>query len=171
MIKIQNKKILDYLKQKELLVLQGRGVSEQIEKIEAEIAELDTKEKEFTTACEPKELLDEGKALQDEINKLIERLQTVSEKIKDEKINSIPKEMADRHYKLRDTKEKLERERNKIALKVQKIKDKVVPMIQKSVMPHLKEFDDIEKAEIVDDEVVVTLFNRLEEFKKQFKKG
>lgn len=171
MLKIQNKKILDYLKQKDLLVTQGRGVSEQIEKIEAEIAELDTKEKEFTTACEPKELLDEGKALQEEINKLIEKLQAVSEKIKDEKINSIPKEMVEKHYKLRDTKEKLERERNKIALKIQKIKDKVIPMIQKSVMPHLKEYDDIEKAEVVDDEVVVTTFNRLEEFKKQFKKG
>lgn len=171
MLKIQNKKILEYLKQKDLLVRQGRGVSEEIEKIEAEIAELDTKEKEFTTACEPKELLDEGKASQEEINRLIEKLQAVSEKIKDEKINSIPKEMVEKHYKLRDTKEKLERERNKIALKIQKIKDKVIPMIQKSVVPHLKEYDDIEKAEVVDDEVVVTIFNRLEEFKKQFKKG
>lgn len=171
MIKIQNKKILEYLKQKDLLVNQGRGVSEQIEKIEAEILELDKTEKEYTTACEPKELMEEGKILQEKINKLILKLQDISEKIKDEKINSIPKEMVDKHYKLRDTKEKLERERNKIALKIQKIKDKVIPMIQKSVMPKLKEYDDIEKAEIIDDEVVVTTFNRLEEFKKQFKKG
>ena len=171
MLKIQNKKILEYLKQKDLLVHQGRGISSEIEGVESAIAELDKVEKEYTTACEPKELMDEGKILQEEINKLIEKLQTVSEKIKDEKINAIPKEMVEKHYQLRDKKEKLERERNKVALKIQKIKDKVIPMIQKSVMPHLKEYDDIEKAEVVDDEVVVTTFNRLEEFKKQFKKG
>lgn len=171
MIKIQNKKILEYLKQKDLLVNQGRGISSEIEGIELAISELDKTEKEYTTACEPKELMEEGKVLQEEINKLILKLQDVSEKIKDKKINAIPKEMVDKHYKLRDTKEKLERERNKIALKIQKIKDKVIPMIKKSVMPHLEEYDDIEKAEIIDDEVVVTTFNRLEEFKKQFKKG
>jgi hypothetical protein len=66
--------------------------------------------------------------------------------------------------------EKLERERNKIALKVQKIKDKIIPLIRKEVKPLLKDpFDDIETAQIKEDKVVVDTFNHIEEFKKKFK--
>lgn len=169
-LKLQQPKILEYLRQKDDWVQKGRAISEQIEQIEQEIQELDTQEKTFTTACEPKELLEEGKSIQEQINALILRLQEVSTKIQDEKIGSIPKDMVDRHYKLRDSKEKLERERNKIALKVQKIKDKVIPLVRKAVIPLLEEYDDIERAEIVDNEVVVTTFNHLEEFKGRFTK-
>lgn len=171
MLKIQNKKIIEYLKQKDILVKQGRQISADIEAVEGAIEELDKTEKEYTVKCEPKDLMEEGTKLQNEINALIEKLQKVSEKIQDEKIASIPKEMVDKHYQLRDKKEKLERERNKIALKIQKIKDRVIPLIKKSVAPKLAEYEDIEKTEIVDDEVVVTTFNHLEEFKNRFKKG
>lgn len=170
-ITLKDNKILNFLRQKDDLVQQGRSISEEIEKIEAEIADLDTQEKVYTTACEPKELLEEGKALQEQINELILRLQKVSEKIQDEKINAIPKEMVERHYKLRDSKEKKERERNKIALKIQKIKDKVIPLVRKAVIPHLKEYDDIERAEVVENEVIVNTFNHLEEFTRRFKKS
>jgi len=171
MIKIKNKKILEYLKQKDIYVKQGRLLSTEIEEIEKNIEELDKAEKEYTTKCEPKELMEEGKNLQDQINELITKLQSISEKIQDEKIASIPKDMVDKHYKLRDKKEKLERERNKVALKIQKIKDRVVPLIQKSVTPKLAQYEDIEKAEVMEDEIVVTTFNHLEEFKKRFKRG
>jgi hypothetical protein len=79
--------------------------------------------------------------------------------------------MKDEHMQLFKDKEKLERDRNKIALKVQKIKDKVIPIIQKEVKPLLlQEYDDIETAKVKDGVVVINTFNHLEDWKAAFKR-
>ncbi len=79
--------------------------------------------------------------------------------------------MKNDHLEVLKQKEKLERERNKVALKVQKIKDKVVPIIQKEVRPLLKdEYDDIETAKLKDGKIVIETFNHIEDFKKKFRK-
>lgn len=170
MIKIKNKKILCYLNDKEELVASGRKISKDIENLEIEISKLDKKERSITDKVMPKDLIDDGEALKKEINDKIEILGKIGKKIEDAKISAIPKDMVELHYKLRNEKEKLERDRNKIALKIQKIKDRVIPMIKKEVLPQLSEYEDIESSEIVDDEVVIKTYDRLEEFKKSFKK-
>lgn len=171
MIKIKNSKLKDYLLLKDQLVAQGRKMSADIEALDLEIEALNNDEKEITVKVNPEELIKKGEDINAQIQTLVTELEAVVKEIQDIKIKAIPKDMYDRHYALRDKKEKLERERNKIALKIQKIKDRVVPIITKEVKPKLKEFEDIEKTEIVGDEIVVTLFDRLEEFKKTFKKG
>lgn len=169
MIKFKHPKLKDLLTLKEQLVIKGRAVSQDLEEIEKEIETLNNDEKEITSKVEPKELIEKGEKINAQIQELIKELEAVSKEIQEIKIKAIPQEMYDRHYELRDLREKTERERNKIALKVQKIKDKAVPIIQKMVKPYLKEFEDIEKADIVGDEIVVTLFNRIDEYKKLLK--
>ena len=64
---------------------------------------------------------------------------------------------------------KLTEERNKLGLEIQKVKDKVLPIITKmSDNIKLGEFEDVGNIEIVNDEVVMTVHNALEEFKKRY---
>jgi len=170
MIKLTNKKIVDLLSQKEELVFEGREISKQMEEIEAKIAELDKQERVITDDIKPDDLIQSGEKLKAEINHQIEELKKIGTAIEDIKLKAIPEEMVKEHYALRDEREKLENDRNKIGLKIQKIKDKVIPMIKKEVIPHLKEYDDIESSEILNGEVIIKTFNRLEEFKNSFKK-
>ena len=66
--------------------------------------------------------------------------------------------------------EKVEKERAKIGLQIQKIKDKVIPMMTE-LKPTIckEEFDDIESVSIVNGKIEVKTFNHLEEFKKQYR--
>ena len=84
-------------------------------------------------------------------------------------MSAIPEEMKKKHYKLRDDKEKMEKDRNKIALKIQKIKDRVIPKIQKEVLGQLDgEFEDIDRVELKGAKAIAYTFSHLEEFKKRF---
>jgi hypothetical protein len=65
--------------------------------------------------------------------------------------------------------EELERDRNKIALKIQKFKDKLIPMLKKEIKPHLKEFEDTQTVELKDGKVVVETFDYLEDYKARFR--
>jgi predicted nucleic acid-binding Zn-ribbon protein len=168
-MQITNKKIVSLLKEKDELVKSGREVSKQIEKLEHLIKVCEDKEKAITAKIQPKELGDEAEKLKADINKLIKEFERVAEKITKTKLDGIPKDLEKKHKDYLEEKEKLERERNKIALKVQKIKDKVVPMIKKEVEPHLAEFEDLESAELKKDVVKVGIFSHLEEFKRKFK--
>lgn len=171
MIEIKNKKIAEYLKQKDVLVNQGIAISKLIDAKQIKIEKLNKKEREVTNLVNPPELIEHGNKLRDEINEKIKELETIGKRIEEMKIDAIPDKMKKEHYALRDEKEKLERDRNKIALKIQKIKDRVIPLIRKEVVPLLAEYEDIEKAVVKDDKIVIETFNHLEDWKKNFKKN
>jgi ABC-type Zn uptake system ZnuABC Zn-binding protein ZnuA len=77
--------------------------------------------------------------------------------------------MKDKHYALKDELEAFRIARNKIALKVQKIKDRVTPLVKKEVAPHLGEYDDTETVQIVRGKIIVQTFSHLEEWIARFK--
>lgn len=169
-LKIVNKQLRKYLDEKDTLVTKGRGVSGEIEVIEKDIEKIKDVQRKYTNDCNPKELIEEGDALKDKINKEIKKLEKIGDKVQKLKIDAIPQEFKDKYEALKKVKELKERERNKIALKVQKIKDRAIPIIQKEVKPHLGEFDDIETAVVKGEQIFVTTFNHLDEFKAKFKK-
>jgi uncharacterized protein YoxC len=169
-LKIDNPKIVEYLKEKDLIVRQGRKISAQIEKVDREISEHDELEKKITSEINPEELIDKGNALQREINAKVKELEALADQVAKAKMDGIPKEVMEKHYALRITKDKLEKERNKLALKVQKIKDRVVPMIKTLVKPMLAEYEDMETAKVVGKQVHVKVFSHLKEWKKNFSK-
>jgi len=166
---LYNKKIHSLLTQKDELVKEGRAVSKKLEKLEAKILDCENKEKDITAKVQPKELGDKAEELKAKINEMIKEFEKVAGEITQEKLAGIPKDLEKKHKELLADKEKLERERNKIALKVQKVKDRVVPLIKKEVEPQLKEYEDIETAVVKGGLVEVTTFSHLEEFKAQFK--
>jgi len=64
--------------------------------------------------------------------------------------------------------EKLEKERAKVGMQIQKVKDKVIPLVEKLVKPNLKEYEDIETVTLEKGEIEVKVFNHLDEFKKAY---
>ena len=63
--------------------------------------------------------------------------------------------------------EKLENDRNKIALRVQKIKDKIRPFAKKIKEAELRRYEDIQSIDLLGEDIVLTTFDYLEEYKKQ----
>jgi predicted nucleic acid-binding Zn-ribbon protein len=170
-MQITNTRITKLLTDKDTLVHEGRKISKEIEKMEKRIETLSDKEREITGKVEPVELGKEAEKLQAEIRARLAEFDKVSKAIMEEKMSAIPKDIEEEHKKLLADIETAERERNKIALKVQKIKDRVVPLIKKEVAPLLKEYEDIESIEVKGEVANVKVFSYLEEFKTRFNKN
>lgn len=170
MITLDNKKIHDLLVMKDEIVDEGRAVSQKIEDIEKKCKVFEDKEKKLTAKIiPPKEITDRGDVIVKQIEKLDKELSVIIKEINDAKLEAVPEKMREEHLQLLKDKEVLERDRNKLALKVQKIKDKMIPLIQKEVKPLLKEYEDIETAQAKDGKVLIETFDRLAEFKAKFK--
>jgi uncharacterized protein YoxC len=160
-----------WLKDKDALVTEGRAISKQIEELQKQIDEYEEKEKAITAKVIPQKLIDDGNALRDKINKDVKELERIGNAIRDEKLRAIPEDMEKAHLKLNGEREKLEQERNKVALKVQKIKDRLIPKLQKETKKYLGEYEDLMSAELTEDKskVVIKKFSHLQEWKRQFK--
>lgn len=169
-IKIDDSRVLKYLQEKDVLVKSGRRISDEITRIETKITDCETKEKKITEKKQNAELGDKAEALKVQINELVKEFEKVCSAITVDKLSAIPKDLEKTHRDLMKQKEVKEQERNKIALKVQKIKDRVVPIIKKHVTPHLEQYEDIQTAEIKKDEVVVSVYNALDEWKEAYRK-
>ena len=63
--------------------------------------------------------------------------------------------------------EKLENDRNKVALRVQKIKDKIIPFAKKIKKDQLGRYEDIQSIDLLGEDIVLTTFDYIEEYKKQ----
>lgn len=170
MLTLENKKIHDYIVEKDRLVNEGRKISQEIEVVEKKIFSFEIKERAITSKIEVTELQARGDALNNETQKKFEELQKIIQEIEDIKLAGIPKDIKDEHLALMDQREKLERERNKIFLKVQKIKDRVTPLIKREVKPLLAEYDDIETAKTKDGKVLIVTFNHIEDLKKKLRR-
>jgi len=158
--------ILKLLIEKDDLIQQGRAISGQLDELQKEIDVYIEKEKKITAKVNPKELIAQGEVLKNDINVKVKELEAVAEKIRVEKLNAIPEDMKKAHLALNDKREKLEKERNKIGLTVQKIKDRVVPKIQKRALRSLGEYEDLLTANVKDDKVVIEKFSHLQEWKR-----
>lgn len=169
-IKIKDKRVLTLLQDKDALVTVGRKISDDIEKIEKKITVCENKEKKITANRQNAVLGNRAEELKTQINALIKEFEAVASDITVDKLSAIPKELEKTHKDLMKAKEDKEQERNKIALKVQKIKDRVIPIIHKEVKPQLVEYEDIQTAEIVKGEVVVKIYSKLEEWKEAYQK-
>lgn len=169
MLTLDNKRVHDYIVQKDLLVDEGRKISREIEAMEVKIRQFEDQERKLTAKITPpKELTDRGEVVTKELMKLTEELNSLSQKINDFKLEAVPKDIKDAHIKLLKDKEPLERARNKVALKVQKLKDKLVPIVQKELKPLLGEYEDLETAKAKDGKVIISTFNYLEDWKAKF---
>lgn len=170
-IKITTPKIVKYVEEKDNLVQQGRQISTDLEKLEAQIKVLEDKEKAITLERTDKELEAKMKEIKDTVDPLVKEFEKLSHKLYEYKMAGIPKEMKDEHLALLKEKQDKQREINKVALKVDKIKNRVVPLIKKEAGKEMTgEYEDLETATLKDGVVVVQTFSHLENWKVSFKK-
>jgi len=169
-IKIENEKLADLIAKKGALVTQGRGVSEEIEALEKEMAEIDVKLQEEEKKVDISDILEKEKALTKKVEKAIEQMKAYKQEIFDRMTEQVPKELKTKYDELKENKEKKEVERNKIALKAQKYNDKIIPLGRKMMKPFLTDmYEDFESLVLEDGEIVATIFSHMNDFKINFK--
>lgn len=171
-IEIENKKLFDWIKLKDDLVDEGRAITVLMEKQEKIVKQCENEEKRITGAVPADEKLkEEGDKLVVLFNETMKKLDEIGSKIEAKKLEAIPKTLLAKHKVALKENESLERERNKIALKIQKVKDRIIPLVQKEVKPLLNDYDDIETAKTGKNGVVIVeTFNYLDQFYKTHKK-
>ena len=91
--------------------------------------------------------------------------------INNEKLKTLLKKKGDlitEGRKITEEISKLEEERNKLGLKVQKLKDQIVPIVMDETKGKLAEFEEIENVELKDGEIEVRTYDAIEEYKKHY---
>jgi hypothetical protein len=172
MITLDNPKLYSLLEQREVEFKNINKVLKELNILEIKIKRLEEKEKMITSkTIPPKELIEKGDTLVKQITDMNKEVVKIADQIEEFKLNAIPKEIKEQHQQLMKEREEKERERNIIALKVQKFRDKYIPLIRKEVKPMLKEFEDIESAQIKNGKILIPVFDRLEEFKRKFRRN
>jgi predicted nucleic acid-binding Zn-ribbon protein len=170
-LELDHAKLKELLEAKYPLVTEARKISSAIDVLELKIEKNKDKQRKYTSECEPTELIEKGNALAKEIEAKLTKLEETQKEIHKLKIANVPQAIGDEYESLKKQKEEKELERNKIAIKVQKIKDRATPIIQKLVKPALKEYDDIDTAELnKSGKIVVRIFNYQEQWQDAFKK-
>jgi predicted nucleic acid-binding Zn-ribbon protein len=170
-ITLDNPKLKKLLEEKGLLINQGRSISEELESIENQMQEIDKKLVDAEAEIDITDLNAEAEYLTKEFNILKEQMDELNKQVRERLSSEVPKELTDKYDTLKKMHTELEEERNKIALKAQKYNDKIIPIVQKLLTPHLQdEFDDFGSVEVVDGVIKGQIFNHLEDFKNAFRK-
>ncbi len=170
-ITLDNEKMKTLLTEKSELVTSGRAISEEIEKYEAEMQEIDDKMKEIEKTIDISEFIEREKEISDRVGVAIKEMEQIQSEIKDKMIANIPKELGEKYEEVKNKKETLENDRNKVALKVQKYNDKIIPMGRKLMKPYLEDvYDDYDTISLEDGKIVASIFNHVNDFKANFKK-
>jgi len=168
-IKIENEKLKKLLIEKSNLITIGRGKSKEIEKIEEEMDNIDKDIQEVEKTVDISVIQAEAEEVTKAFNEVSARMEEVNQKIYTLMKEHTPEDLSIKYTKLKKDKEVLEEERNKIALKAQKYTDKIIPITRKVMAEHIEgDFEDYETIQIIDGEVVGTIFNHLEDWKTNF---
>jgi septal ring factor EnvC (AmiA/AmiB activator) len=171
MIQLENKKLVEILKMRDVEIKNVQKIMKELHMVEIKIKRLEEKEKVITgKTVPPKELTDRGEKLIGQMKELDAEIVKITEEITKMKLDAVPKDIKEAHEALMKEREQLERDRNKVALKIQKYRDKYIPLIRKEVKPLLKDYEDIETVRLKGDSVVIPVIDRLEEFKRHFRR-
>lgn len=170
-VKIKDDHLKDLIIKKGDAIEAGRKVSKEIDDMESELKAIEAKMIKLEEAVDVSALIKEGKALADQLKPILQKISDKQGEINKAKASAVPKELKDEYDAKKAWKEVLETDRNKQALRAQKFKDKIIPLGQKLAKPHLLDvYEDYDTLELKDDEIVLTVFSHLENFKAKFNK-
>lgn len=170
-ITIENYKLKKLLAQKTELVIQGREISEEIEALEAGLKGIDEEIKIIEKTVDLSDLDSRAKEITDKMNAVMAEMKEVEKEIYARCSAKVPQELRDKYEEKKKTKEAWETERNKKGLKIQKVKDLIIPLTQKEAKPLLMdEFEDFSDVRLENGEVVIDIFSHLETWKEARKK-
>lgn len=169
---LESEKLKKLLKEKADLVLDGRAISDEIIALEAEMDSVDKEIQEVEKGVDTKDLQEKAQGITERFNVIMEEMEAIKKETFARMKGVIGDELPNKYEALKKKKEQLENDRNKIGLKIQKYNDKLIPLGQKLMKPHLKdEFEDFDTLRLENGEAVGTIFSHLDDFYKRFRKG
>lgn len=119
-ITLENEKLSKLLAEKSELVTTGRAMSEEIEKLEAEMQQIDDEMKKIEKTVDISSFKAREQEITSKVEVAIKEMEQIQSEIKELMVAAIPAELGSRYETLKEEKDRKENERNKIALKVQK---------------------------------------------------
>jgi hypothetical protein len=170
-IQLNDEKLKKLLIQKAELITKGRATSEEIEKVEKEMEQVDVQTQEAEKKVDVSDLNEKQQLIVAKVDQAIKEMEEIKKEIYDRMIKQVPDELHKKYDELKKKKEELETQRNKVALKAQKFNDKIIPIARDLMKPHLKDrFDDYDSLYLENGEIYATIFNHLVDYKNNFKK-
>lgn len=167
---IKNEKLKTLLGKKTEAVIKGRELTEDIEVIEAKMADIDKEVQAIENKVEIGDLNEKAQAITTEFNSLVAKMEEVKKEIYARIKTYVPVELTNNYEAQKKIKDELEIERNKLGLKINKYKDLIIPLTQKSAKPLLEdEYEDFSDVRLEDGEVVIDIFSHLEDWKEKRK--
>lgn len=167
---LQSDNLTKLLTQINDLVLSGREMSQEIEEKEAVMADIDKQIQEIESKVDVKDLDERIKSVVERVNTVKAEQQEIEKEIYARCKALVPSELVEKYENAKKSKESLEKDRNKVALKVQKFKDRSIPLARKLMKPHLQdEFDDYEGVVLENGELIGTIFNHLLDWKEKWR--
>lgn len=168
---INDEKLKNLIIKKSEIINIGRGLSDEIEKLESKMIEVDKEIQEEEKKVDISEFNKKAEIITEKVNQCIKEMEEVKNDTFNKLKSQVPVSLIEKYESIKKTKEEKEEERNKIALKAQKHKDKIIPLAQKLMKPLLQdEYEDYESIDLVDGELKAKIFSHLEDFKTKFKK-
>src|SRR3990167_4847718 len=128
---LSDDKLTKLLKEKADLILEGRKVSEDIEFVEAEMNTIDKEVQEIEATVEVADLKAEAEQLTVQFNAIMNKMEENQNKVRERLHKIVPEGLKNKYDNKKKEKEELESSRNKIALRVQKWNDKIIPLARK----------------------------------------
>jgi len=170
-IKLENEELKNLIEEKSKLVNEGRAKSEEIEKLENEMAETEKLLVEEEKKVDLSQFKKKEKSITKRMEKCLADINDIKKAIYEKIRKETPQELRDKYDDIELKKKEKETERNKIALQAQKFNDKIIPLSRELMTPFLTDsFDDFDTIMIKDGEMVASIFNHIEDFKINFNK-
>ncbi len=168
---LEDKRLASFLKEKGELIKKGIAKSEEIETIEKDMTEIDKQVRVIEKTVDITDIDERAKLITESFNAVVQQMEDIKKEISARLSAAIPPEMIKEYDDKKKKKESLENERNKIALKVQKFNDKIIPLGQRLMKPMLQdEFEDYGSLQLEEDKVVATIFSHMADFTDRFLK-
>lgn len=168
-VKLDDSELKELLEQKEELVFSGRELSETIDEREKEMQKIDEEIQAAEKTADLTDINARAQEVTDSFNEIVTKMEAIKQEMFDRAKAMVPPELYTQYEAKKKEKEDLEIERNKIGLKIQQKNDKIIPIGRRAMKPHLKDmFEDYDTLRIENEEVIGTIFNHVDDFKKQF---
>jgi len=172
-IYIDDPKLIEWVKQKEILVNEGSKLTDEIDVLDREMKKIDLKIQKAESKIDVNDLQEKGKEIGKQLAELMKQAEAVKKDIYARIKSGIPADLIESYKAKEKQKENTERERAKIGHKIQKVKDRIIPRAQQLGKEHLPTpFDDFETLTLTKDgKIEMKLFNHKELWEEKFLKN
>lgn len=164
-------KLKEFLVKKGEFITAGRSQSDRVEELEKDMEVAEQNIQEAEKKADLGDLHKKADEITERFNAVVKEMDEVKKQLYARVKEVVPPELYEAYEKAKSAKEKMEKERNKNALKAQKYNDRIIPIVQKLVKPHLEnKFEDVERVELEKGVIVASIFSHLHDFETNFER-